>query len=547
MDLSATMQDREPLDTATSSSSAQSRTIYWLTWAFVGLGVLLRAARYGQNYPLWWDEAFVGVNLLKRGYLDMLRPLDYGQVCPLLFLWVELTAVKLLGFSEPVLRLFPLLCGVGSVMLFRTIAGRVLTGVPLLLSVAILAVAYHPIRHSADVKPYASDLLVALILLGLTIEWWRRRDGTIWLWALAAFGPVAVALCYPAAFVTGGLILALIPAVWRTHQRSAWIAWIVFLIGTVGTFLTLFVLMTSAQADETLPGMRADWAGSFPPWRNPLALARWLITIHAGSMLAYPFGGERGASALTFVLVAVGIVALWRRGRTLVVAACLAPLAVAFVAAAMHRYPYGGSPRFMLYVGPAACLLAGYGAALVWSRISRPRIRSLVLGVGLIALAAVGVGPATAELFHPYRSVHAERSREFARRFWPSLAADSEVGCLLWDFGLGRWNSIHLNVAVYLCNQRIYSPARKNGCGPRWAAISKCRPLRCVIPLTRDIQEEALSGWTRRMASQFELRARNTVVVNMAEAGAPARIERYRILEFVPNRTTSSAPVASTR
>ena len=114
------------------------------TWAFVGLGVLLRIARYAMNYPLWWDEAFVAVNFIRRGYIDLLRPLDYGQVCPILFLWCELTAVKLLGFSEWSLRLLPLVSSVASLVLFRHVAGRIVRGVPLLLAVAILAVSFHP-------------------------------------------------------------------------------------------------------------------------------------------------------------------------------------------------------------------------------------------------------------------------------------------------------------------------------------------------------------------------------------------------------------------
>ena len=102
------------------------------------------------------------LNFLRRGYLDLLLPLEYGQICPILFLWAELTAVKLFGFSEMSLRLCPLICGVASVFLFRHTAGRMLKGPALLMAVAIFAVSIHPIRHSADAKPYASDLLVAL-------------------------------------------------------------------------------------------------------------------------------------------------------------------------------------------------------------------------------------------------------------------------------------------------------------------------------------------------------------------------------------------------
>ena len=76
-----------------------------------------------MDYPLWWDEAFVAVNFIRRDYIDLLRPLDYGQVCPILFLWSELALVKLLGFSEWSLRLFPLVCAVASVVLFRHVAG----------------------------------------------------------------------------------------------------------------------------------------------------------------------------------------------------------------------------------------------------------------------------------------------------------------------------------------------------------------------------------------------------------------------------------------
>ena len=128
-------------------------------------GCILRVVTFALNFPLWGDEAFVAVNLITRGYRDLLRPLDYGQICPLLFLWLELTAVKLFGFSEWSLRLIPTLCSVASVFLFAHMAGRVTRGPARLLAVAIFAVAYYPIRHGAEVKPYSTDLLAALILL----------------------------------------------------------------------------------------------------------------------------------------------------------------------------------------------------------------------------------------------------------------------------------------------------------------------------------------------------------------------------------------------
>src|SRR5262249_37438358 len=109
-------------------------------WAFVGLGLVLRAVTYAMRFPLWGDEAFVAATFISRGYRDLLQPLDYGQVCPLLFLWGELAVVKLFGFNEWSLRLLPTVASMASLFLFSHIAGRIFRGVPRLLAVAIFAV-----------------------------------------------------------------------------------------------------------------------------------------------------------------------------------------------------------------------------------------------------------------------------------------------------------------------------------------------------------------------------------------------------------------------
>lgn len=505
-----------------------------ITWSIVALGVALRVARYLMNYPLWWDEAFVGANLLRRGYMDLLRPLDFGQVCPLLFVWIELTAVKLLGFSEMSLRLFPLICGIASLLLFRHVAGRVLTGVPRVLAVAILAVAFHPIRHAADVKPYSSDLLVSLVLLALLLEWRRTPRQIGWLWAMAAFAPIAVGLSYPAAFVAGGLGVAMAWPIWRSGRLTAWIALVVFHALTVGTFMALFFIFTHAQAEVALPGMQHDWAGSFPPIQNPFGLILWAIRIHAGSMLAYPIGGPYGASTLTLIAASIGLAILWRARRLSLLAYMIAPLGVAFVAASMKRYPYGGSARFMLYSAPAVCLLAGLGAAAAWNWIPRAgtRLRAFVLIA--IGLTAIGIVPVAGDTARPYRSFRADKARRFARQFWPSIARDGEPACLIWDFGIGRWNTIYLDLSMYLCNQKIYCPPRQSGAGPRWDAVSATRPLRCVLAESPDVTESELQRWLNGMREKYELRARESFIVEMAPPGAARLPARYTVFEFIP-------------
>jgi hypothetical protein len=512
------------------------------TWTFVGLGILLRLGRYAMDYPLWWDEAFVAVNFIRRGYLDLLRPLDYGQVCPILFLWVELAVTKLFGFSEWTLRLFPLACALVSVVLFRRLASRVVQGVPLLAAVAVFAVSYHPIRHAADVKPYASDLLASLALLTGALEWLRRPERAVWLWALAAIAPLAVALSHPVIFVAGGIVIGLAPSILRSRRNNIWIAFAAFTLGTVGTFFGLYVCFTSAQAAATLKIMQAQWGAAFPPLGDPIRLAAWLVTVHTGSMFAYPCGGERGASGVTFLLCALGAALLWRRRQTAAVFTLLAPFGLALAAAAVKRYPYGGvadgSPaRVMQYLVPSICLLSGVSSAALLARIRDPRWRRRALGAGLLVLALIGLVPLAAESLHPFRSIHAQRARQFARRFWPMINQHAEPVCVRWDLGLGQWNSPNLNVAVYLCNQMIYSPVRRQHDTPEWRSISRDRPLRCILSLAEP-SEPRFAEWLNAMKGAYRLSDCRSFVVNMAEPGAPPRTEKYFVYDFVPRDLT---------
>src|SRR5271166_3734022 len=209
--------DKSP--TALSLCLAEQGEPSWVvlaTWFFVGLGIAVRLVRYCVNYPIWHDEAFLAVNFWDRDYIDLLRPLDYGQVAPWLFLAIERTAVKLLGYSEPALRLFPTICSVLCLPLFRHVDGRLLGGTAQLLAVAVLAVSFYPIRHGAEIKPYASDLLAALILLALAVDWMRSPQSSRWWWALTGSVPILVAISYPAVFVAGGVSLALAPSALRS-------------------------------------------------------------------------------------------------------------------------------------------------------------------------------------------------------------------------------------------------------------------------------------------------------------------------------------------
>lgn len=537
---------REPLELSLSSDATGWTDARYerLTWAFVLLGAALRVIRFALNQPLWGDEAFVAANFIDRGFLDLLRPLDYHQVCPLLFLWAELALVKVLGFSEYSLRLFPTLCSVASVFLFHHVAGRVLRGSPKLLAVGIFAVAFYPIRHGSEVKPYASDLLVALALLALALEWWRSPRSTGWLWGLVAFAPIALGLSHPAAFVAGGISLALLLPVWKTRRWPARLAYAAFNVAIVTAFVALFLLVIRGQAEDAGAGTLAYWANAFPPLKSPVKLVVWLLQVHSSHMFSYPIGGERGASALTTICVIAAGVFLWRRGRRDLLALFLAPLAVAFVASCLKRYPYGGSARTMQYIAPAVCLMAGLGAAALIALLRTEAARKRGVRLGLITLVSIGLVAIGRDIARPYKMVEDQKARAFARWFWSAKGQDGELACVKRDLGtifepkhweLGR-------TAVYLCNQKIYSPRHHRGATLPLDRISPNRPLRCVLYNEEPIDHPAFQRWLSAMYEHYDRRkVERLVSVPKTQMRDLWFEDRYVIYEFVPKTSSRVA------
>jgi hypothetical protein len=521
-------------------SAQQVRRLDALTWAFVALGIVVRLVRYGCNFPLWGDESFVAINFLARSYRALLAPLDYGQISAVLFLWIERWVVLHFGFSEWTLRLFPLACGVASVVLFRQVAAHVVRGLPLLLGVAIFAVSYHPIRHAAEVKPYASDLLVALVLLALALRWRQAPERARWLWLLVAVVPVALALSHPALFIAGGISLGLAPQVWRRGRWGTWVPFVAYQVAVLGMFLVLYAASTRFQEQLALDGLRAYWAAAFPPLDSPVRLLRWLIAVHTGTMLAYPGGGRNGASTGTLLAVTAGSVWLWRHRRRGVLAMLLAPLALALLAAALRRYPYGIEARQMQFAAPAICLLAGLGVAWLLHRIVRRQIGRTLTAVALFGLAGCAIVSVASDLRQPYRFPYDYHVRQFARRFWREQASRAELACLYSDFGIADRDHHRLNLrtAAYVCNQWIYSPQRRLGGGPRWEAVSPRRPLRCVLYHETRPDHPKVVAWLARMQHAYELRQ----VDRIAIALPGMKSEHLVVFEFVPRPGVAAAP-----
>ena len=369
----------------------------------LGLGAIWRMARFLACQPLWGDEAFIAVNLLDRDFAGMLRTLDYYQIAPLGFLWAELVVVRTLGGSEWSVRLIPFLAGLASLVLFGRFAVRTVDGRTALLAVGVFAGSFYPVRHATEVKPYSTDLLLALG--ATTIAWSLRRDETAtkrWV-ALTVVVGLGVWFSYPLVLVATGLGLFLASRVIKSPQPRALVCCTMFAGLTSLSWLASYLTFGRPQSlAAPFYSKLETWRGAFPPLGRPWELPGWLVDVHTGNMLAYPQGGNNYASIATACLVLLGSIRLWRSHRDLLIL-LLSPMPPMFLASCFHLYPYGTSARTTLFLAPAFCLLASVGAmGLIRRRSAQGRRRWIQFAV--ISLGAISLVGSVANVVQPYKN-----------------------------------------------------------------------------------------------------------------------------------------------
>jgi hypothetical protein len=374
------------------------------------LGLALRTLTYLRNPSLWHDEAALVLNVLGKGFAELLGPLFYAEAAPPLFLWAERAVVLLLGDGTYALRLLPFLAGCAALLLFVPVARRLLCPAAVPWAVLLFAFNDHLLWHASEAKPYSLDVLAATALLALwcrTRHWSLERQSLLY----AALAPAVVFLVYPGCFLLGGLMLALLPALGRARARpGAWLACTALALSVGVAFLLLYLGPARAQRNA---GMESCWTHGFPPWdRAWWAVPVWVVksTLDALCYCCAPAG-----NVLAPVL-AVGAVGLWRRGGRAALPLLLAPAGLALAAAFLGGYPYAGA-RVLVYQAPAVVLLiaAGVPPALDWLGA-----RSRLAAAALVLTVFAAVGTVAYNTAFPYgRADTAAASRYVLARLRP--------------------------------------------------------------------------------------------------------------------------------
>lgn len=367
-----------------------ARSAVYFGYLAVGLlliGAGLRIGQYAIGAALWQDELALARNIVEKPIRELLTtPLDYTQVAPPGFLLLEKAAVASFGNNEYSLRLFPLIGALISLPLFAAVARRTLLPGAALLAIALFSMSPTLIGFGSQVKQYATDVAVVLVMTALTLRWWERRatdHAVSEAVLLGTVGFVLVWFSHAAMLVIAGLgvVLLLEAACQRDRAALQKLTPIVILwaLGIVGAAVWGF----QSTSPSVRAYMEAYWAGGehfmpLPPQSIKDALWLWLEFFNFfRNQLHYPI------PPLWVLLMLIGVLGLTRRRRWCALV-LLAPVGVNLLASAARQYPFGD--RVSLFLLPFILLLAVEG--IDWVR------QAVVaawpsLGVSVLAIAAV--------------------------------------------------------------------------------------------------------------------------------------------------------------
>ena len=413
-----------------------------LSLVLLAIGVLLRLRLYADRRSLWLDEIWIALNVVERGFLGLLRPLDYAQSAPVGFLWIERLAVVLGGVNDLALRAFPLLAGCLLLVALWMLARRLIDVRYAALCLAFAALSPILVYYSHEVKPYIIDALLAVVLTWLALDVLEAPDSPRAWRRLAGGGVIGILLSTPAVFVLAGIGLALIahPAIGRT--RAGWVR----LVGTGAVWVALFALgyFLIYRGTANSAYMQSIWSDSFlslPPralagTANNASRTMWIETLFGESDAMLP----PKAIVSVALLSAVGAIVLLRRRGLPVALLVLLPFVAAAGASFARLWPL--TPRLLVYLVPAILLLLGAG---LWALVTLLPVKAR--GFALVLLAALYLLPAGVYDARTFRTPKrrddvAPLVRDFmATRKEPAVMYVMGHGTPSWLFYTARWDA----------------------------------------------------------------------------------------------------------
>jgi hypothetical protein len=343
----------------------------WRAIAIVAVlaGVTWRVAQYVAGASLSVDEIAVARNILDRDVWGLFHRLEYGQVAPIAFLLAVKTCAVLFGSSEWSLRFVPFAAGIVTLPAFFLVSRRLVNETAACAATALVALATPLALWSVALKQYSSDVLCAIVIIGVC-NWLRtrtlsRRDVV----CASATGIVVAVWSHAALLVLAAAGAALILDSLLSRNRDLQRRGVIVGLWAAAVIpVAAWTWMLERPVD--IKYMRKFWAAYFMPL-HPLQAVNWWWDRMIAVFLQAPWPngalGYARPKAWVALFVCGSVVFAWQRPRQALLIA--APFVLTLAASAMRQYPFLG--RVGLFLIPFVLLLVVVGAQRIGSLAGR--------------------------------------------------------------------------------------------------------------------------------------------------------------------------------
>jgi len=323
----------------------------------VATGIILATIQFFFNRSLWNDEASLALNIIQKNSFDLLKPLDYQQVAPILFIQFEKLFTTILPNSEYGLRLFPLICYCTTLFIFSKLLKICLKNkISVIFALSIFVLNLTILYYSSEVKQYMSDVLVIVTNYFFLLKTYKNENDR--LVTISTIGIVSILLSHVAPMILFTIGLYLVYDFLFIKKRS--------ITPLLKTFLLWFLFFSIYYINliHKHPGrdyMITFWSklGTFMTL-NPFDSAFYEFFIKFFKYLfqtLLPFS-VAGAIVLPLLLLS-GLVLKIKRKEYGFAILTVVPVVMHLILSSFQMYPV--SPRLILYFTPLLILLISSG------------------------------------------------------------------------------------------------------------------------------------------------------------------------------------------
>lgn len=376
-----------------------------MIWLVIIIGIFLRLFHYFDNRSLWEDEVYLSTGIDKLSFTQLIhQTLDFQQKAPIGYLLAVKLCTMVFGPREMGLRLFPLLCGIASLLVFLPVVRKFLGNRGIVVAMGILSLAPPLVYHSVEAKQYGVELLGTILLLYSYCRYKDRTDmRSMILWGL--WGAIIAWFSYSSVFIMAGMALTIALKCLAEKQWKL-IPGLILLFGLwFGSFAVNYIIFTQKDAhagwlvyffekhDAFMPLSAAvfKWfAGHFVGFFNyPLGLS-WSVVYKYGPFLQLLYR----VAWVPIIFSLLGVYYLLRHNKWLLLF-IFGTFSIVLVASAIKLYPF--HERLTVFLAPLTILLLASGCEVVFSDRHFKNLAQWALTVILL------IGPirnSAAELFN---------------------------------------------------------------------------------------------------------------------------------------------------